>query len=211
MCEEVALGEKYIKFTEDGTSETGINVCQASLDLGECEVNNIVVTAMLDPKPRDVEENVQSTASDSRFRPWILVRFFGVKCTCLVFGSSGACVFVGIKKLSDVILVTQMLVMYIWKTKGKAFFVKNVGVKNIVGDGRLPGKLDLKRMAEENRHLCIYQPTVFPGLRYTGAGAVNAYASGCFVCAGQDNPDGFKEVVGKFKELALKYVVPKDT
>ena len=161
---------------------------------------------MLEPKPKEVEKNIQSTASDSRFRPWILVRFFNVKCTCLVFGSSGACVLVGIKRLCDVILVTQMLVMYIWKTKGKAFFVRNINIKNIVGNGKLPGSLDLKKMAEENRHLCIYQPSIFPGLRFTGKGAVNAYASGCFVCAGQENPETFKEVVQQFKKIAIKYL-----
>lgn len=202
------LIEECRKYAETPAEADCAGVCTNTFDLGDCEIDNIVVTAQLEPKPRDVEKNVQLNASDSRFRPWILVKFYQVKCTCLVFGSSGMCVFVGIKKHEDIILVTQMLVMYIWRTKGHSFFVRNIAKRNIVGDGKLPGRLDVVRMARENPHLCVYQPSVYPGLRFCQDGSVNAYASGCFVCPGEPTRKRFLDVIRRFKEVAHRYITP---
>ena len=105
------------KYAETAGDVHSAGVCVDHLDLGGGEAYNIVATAQLVPNPRHLVKDVQLDASDSRFRPWILARFFGVRCTCLVFGRSGSCVFVGLRNVRDIILVTQMLVMYIWRTK----------------------------------------------------------------------------------------------
>ena len=140
------------------------------------------------------------------FAPLMCLKFYGVECTCLVF-RSGSCVFVGINRLDVVPLVTQMLKAYLAHHLETSFCLRDVLVRNIVGDGFLGKPLDLERMARENTETCIYEPDVFPGCRVYLQGSVNAYASGKFVCAGEPSPAKFLQVVDRFKALAEKYTI----
>ena len=187
-----------------------VDVCSSDLDLGDCLVNNIVVTCCLVPNPLqamgDESLSYRQNACESRFRPLMRIKFYGVTGTCLVF-RAGSCVFVGINRVDVVPLVTQMLKVYIARSTGTSFAVRDVMVRNIVGDGFLGKSLDLKKMAEENPETCIYHPEVFPGCRVYVQGSVNAYASGKFVCAGEPTPEKFLKVVERFKKLAGKYTI----
>lgn len=162
---------------------------------------------------KELQNKFDSAFYDKKSFPALIIRFFDIGTTVLLF-SSGKAVVTGLKNLTQLERTVNRIIEKI--SNGKDTPTPSVDIVNMVYTVEIGTPFNLDEIAF-NLPNCEYDPEQFTGLVYRPRGmraVLLVFASGNMVCSGARSEEDVREALRKFYTDVEKYniniQVPED-